>query len=400
MVSINTSTQTPKTSNGQLLILVGIILTSLNLRAAVTSLSDLVLIVAKDIPHFSPSLMGILPLLCFAIFGALAPSVKNKLGFEKSLLISMIMVGLGLVLRATCSNFYVFVLNSITALIGMSFGNVLLPPLFKKYFPNNTGHITALYSVLIAVSAGLPSIISADTVGLVGWRIDIGLWGLLGFAAAIPWLLQVIKRPDLTKASDAIEDGKFKPVYKWKQAWAMALLFGVGGMLPMYTIIDWLPTYLEEQHLTIKAAGMALFLYNTLGIVHSFLVPLIIGKLKHPYILIIIAFVLQVAGYLGFMFNVERAMLWAVIAAPGLLVVPAVFQLFNLRTRTPQGATHLSSFVQCIGYLFAVVGPMLFGSLKSISGGYMVPFTFLLLMSLVMAIAGIFALRKNYLEDE
>lgn len=398
MNNFSTHKQLESTYRSHILVLIGIILTSLNLRAAVTSLSDIFTEVSKDINGFDISFMGILPLLSFAIFGAVAPTIKNKLGFEKSLFISMFLVGIGLLLRSMASNFEMFIVESIIALAGMGFGNVLLPPLFKKYFPNHTGVITSLYSVLIAVSAGFPSILSANTINAVGWRVDIGLWAMVGFAAAIPWFLQILINPDVTKP-DHLENEKFPSVYKWKQAWAMAILFGVGGMLPMYTLINWLPTYLEQKGLSIQVAGMTLFLYNTIGIIHSFVIPLIIGRFKHPFLLILLAFILQLAGYVGFMFEYEHAYVWAVIAAPGLLAVPAVFQLFNLRSRTAQGATHLSSFVQFIGYLFAVAGPIFFGKLEVLSNGYTAPFVFLIIMSFIMLFAGFFAVKSNYIED-
>lgn len=73
--------------------------------------------------------------------------------------------------------------------------------------------------------------------------------------------------------------------------------------------------------------------------------------------------------------------------------------LFNLRTRTSKGATHLSSFVQCIGYLFAVLGPLAFGKLRTLTNSYVVAFSFLLIMSVVMLIAGYYSMKNNYLED-
>lgn len=384
---------------GQALVLAGIVITSLNLRAAVTSLSAIFSEVSRDIPGFEISLMGILPLLCFAVFGACAPVIKNRLGFEKALFVSMLMVGAGLLLRALTSGFSIFLLCSVIALAGMAFGNVLLPPMFKKYFPGNTGAITAVYAIVIAVSAGVPSVLSASTVETWGWRIDIGLWAAVGFAAAIPWLLQMLLRPELVRAEPSGAIKRSLRAYRWPQAWAMALLFGVGGMLPMYTVINWLPTYLQDNGMSMPAAGTALFLYNVLGILHSFAVPLVIGKMKNPFLLVILAFVLQIAGYLGFVLHVKGALIWCVITAPGLLTVPATFQLFNLRSRTPEGATQLSAFVQFIGYLFAAAGPITFGWLKKLSGGFMLPFAFLALMSVITLFAGYFAMRDNYLED-
>ena len=58
-----------------MLAFIGIVLVALNLRAAVTALSPIVDYIATDIPLSSLDLgfIGMLPPVCFAIFGILTP---------------------------------------------------------------------------------------------------------------------------------------------------------------------------------------------------------------------------------------------------------------------------------------------------------------------------------------
>lgn len=385
--------------DGKWIVLIGIIFTSLTLRSALTSLTDIYSYVEKDVHNFNASVMGVLPLFSFSFFGLLAPRIQKKIGYERALFVAMIMVSVGIFLRCFTSDFLFFSISSVIAFAGMAFGNVLLPPIFKKYFPDHIGIVTSFYSVLVAISAGLPSIISGDITSVYGWKVSLIIWAFVGIVAAIPWIAQIIlNSKEVSVAKDVHLIDHIKTM-KWKKSWMLAFLFGLGGMLPMYTVINWLPTYLTANGFTSETAGTILFLYNTLGIIHSFLVPIILPKLKKPYILIVLAVLFQIIGYVGFLYDVSGAWIWAVIAAPGLLTVPVTFQLFNMHSKTPNGAAHLSSFVQCIGYLLAVIGPLRFSLLHQVANNYIVPFWFLIMTSASVLYFGKEALEKGFIED-
>lgn len=388
-------------------ILMGIILSTLNLRAAVTSLSGIFSVVGHHIQGFNISIVGMLPLLSFAIFGLLTPKISQKIGYEFTLLISMTCVGIGLLTRIFMPTFGGFCISSIISLSGMAFGNVLMPTMIKKYFSNNTGAITSLYSVLLAISAGIPSIISSNTVYNLGWRFSLGIWSLVGFFAAIPWLIQILhlrnkgsNKTTLQIKNHDSDSPQLTFSLSSKTTWSVALLFGIGGMLPMYTMINWLPSYLKSVGFATTTVGTILFLYNTLGIFHSFLVPLFLERMKHPYLLIILAILLQISTFLGFWFFPHLSLIWAIIAAPSLLTVPAAFQLFNTHSHTPAGTAAISSMSQFIGYLLAALGPLIFGWLKNITGTYNFSFSFLIVLSILTLFFGYQAMKPGYIEDE
>ncbi|MCC3702897.1 MFS transporter [Rouxiella badensis] len=386
------------------LVLVGLVLVSLNLRAAVTSLSAIYGFIEHDISGFNANILGVLPLLSFAVFGSLTASVSRRLGYEGALLLSMLLVCAGIGLRTFTASFPVFVACSILALAGMGFGNVLVQPTIKKYFPDSVGGLTATYAVMIAVSAGLPSAIAVPISQSDGWRANVALWSLTALIAALPWVLQTIRthhQSDATvakpqqKAQSAV---KHIAVWKWPVAWSMVILFGV-SMMSMYAMLNWLPTYLIQNGISAANAGDMLFVYNIVGIAHSILVPIYLGRIKKPYIVVAIGGVMQIVGYMGFLYMPGESWVWAVVAAPGLMTIPATFQLINLRTRSVQGAASLSSFTQGIGYVFAAAGPFFFGQLHRFTAGWHASFWFLTVMAIIMMLAGGAAVRNKYLED-
>ena len=149
---------------GVLIVFIGILLSALNLRAAVTSLSTIFAVVAKHVTSFNVTVAGTLPLIAFAVFGLLAPLLVRKMSYELALFGSMMLIAVGLGTRILMPNFGGFCAATVIALAGMAFGNTLLPPLFKCYYPDRIGIITAIYSVVLAVSAGIPSILSLITI--------------------------------------------------------------------------------------------------------------------------------------------------------------------------------------------------------------------------------------------
>ncbi|PLR33025.1 MFS transporter [Chimaeribacter californicus] len=386
---------------GRLLVLIGIVLVSLNLRAAVTSLSAIYNVIAPDIHGFNAGVLGVLPLLSFALFGSLTALVSRRLGYEGALVLAMLMVCAGIGLRSFSHSFTAFMLYSVLALAGMGFGNVLVQPTIKKYFPDHIGGLTAVYAVMIAVSAGLPSAIAVPITQSDGWRANVALWSLTALLAALPWLWQVFRhRHDHPAAGTAPGTPPAAPhiaLWRWPVAWSLVILFGV-SMMSMYAMLNWLPTYLVQRGITAATAGDMLFVYNIVGIVHSILIPLWLGRMKKPYLVVAAGGLLQIISYMGFLYLPQAAWLWAVVAAPGLMTIPATFQLINLRTHTVGGAASLSSFTQGIGYVFAAAGPFLFGHLHH-GNNWSLSFWFLTAMSVLMLLAGGAAVRRVYLEE-
>ena len=57
-------------------------------------------------------------------------------------------------------------------------GNVLLPPLVKKYFPDRIGLMTTIYSTTMAVASFGPPLVAVPIADAAGWRLSLGLWAV------------------------------------------------------------------------------------------------------------------------------------------------------------------------------------------------------------------------------
>lgn len=398
---------------GRVLALVGIVLVALNLRLAITSLSVLYDAIGKDVTGFSVTFVGILPLICFSIFGLLAHNVAERIGFENSLLIAMLAVFVGTVFRAFSSEIWTFAACTVVAGAGMAFGNVLLFPVIKKYFPDHIGAMTATFSVLLAVSSAVPPSLAIPVADAVHWRVSIGWWGIVALAAALPWIA-IRPDKDLQAYEKAHNESKLGagathpeasthvPVWKWPIAWSLMSLFGF-GFLSRFSVTTHLKSYLDpvsgQQYFSAAEVGSMLSVYNSLGLFHALIIPLVIGRMKHPYIIIALSGTLQIIGYLGLLYEPTLSWAWAVVLAPSWMVCTALFQLINLRTHTTTGASALSGFVQGVGYIFAGIGPLFVGLLHEWTGGWSVPIWFLIVAAAVMMVVGVPSVKHEYLED-
>ncbi|MGI4878916.1 MAG: MFS transporter [Janthinobacterium lividum] len=373
-------------------------LVALNLRAAVVSLPPIYDAIAASFPISiaARSLMGALPLVCFAMFGLLARSASRRFGLEKSLLIAMAMVATGEFARAALSHsMLVFGSLSVICLGGMGMGNVLLPPAITHYFRDRVGTISGLFQVLMVVSASLPSLIAVPTTEALGWRTSVGLWSVLGLLAMLPWLR-------LTQAHDArdhpVSVASFA-AWRWPTAWAIMIVFSMGPLV-MYAMIAWLPQLLvDTAGVTRESAGTMLAVYNAVGLVHSMLIPVILTKLKRPFLVVLFAIACLATGTLGLAYAPHLPWPWIILAGAGAMLLNVGLTLVNMRSRTEEGTTALSSFVQSGGYLIAGFGPIVVGYLHLAAGSWIVPCWFMASTGIVAALAAVVALRPVYIED-
>ncbi|WP_394279327.1 MFS transporter [Microbacterium sp.] len=173
---------------GRTLAIVGILLIAFSLRSAVASLSPLYDHIAEDfaVPAAVAGLIGTVPPLCFAVFGLLASGFERRFGLERTTVAALVLMTAGLVVRAVAPDAVGLLLGSVFVFAGVGVGNVLVPALVKKYFPDRIALLTTVYSTTMAVSTTLPPLLAVPVADAAGWRISLGLWAVFALAALIP----------------------------------------------------------------------------------------------------------------------------------------------------------------------------------------------------------------------
>jgi MFS transporter, CP family, cyanate transporter len=389
---------TPDRLQGVLLVS-GIVLLAANLRPALTGVAPLIGQIRTDtgVSNGVAGLLTTLPLLAFGVLSPVAPRLARRLGMERALLASLLVLAAGILLRSAGA---VTALFLGTAILGaaIAVGNVLLPGLIKREFPERAGLMTSVYSTALGISAALAAGASVPVAQLtgMGWRGSLALWALPALLAAIAWVPQA-RRSDLPEnASSRIPHG-VSGLWRSALAWQVTLFMGLQS-LAYYVTLTWLPEILREEGMSAARAGWMLGLTQAVAIVTIFSAPVIAGRRSSQRGVVVVAVALSGAGTLGLLVAGSIASaLWVVLLGLGQ---GACFSLaltfFALRAPDSEHAAALSGMAQTAGYLLAAAGPFLFGVLRDATHAWDVPLALLLAVTVCLLIAGLGAARDAH----
>lgn len=384
-----------------MLIMAGILLVALNLRAAITSLGALLDEVSTGL-HLSGTVAGLvttLPALAFAGFGAATPWLTRRLPAARILVGAMALLAVGQLLRALSGSAWTFLLTSAIALAGIAIANVLLPVLVKEHFPHRPGLMTGVYSMTLILGTTTASAASVPVAHAFGdWRAGLGVWGLLAAVAVLPWLRPALRRtPASARAAAAVPRVR---AGRTRLGWAMAIYFGAQS-LSGYATMGWLAQMFRDAAFTPTDAGLLLAGVTAVGVPFALLMPTLAGKLRDLRPLVLIMSAAMIASYLGLALAPHGgALAWVALLALGQAAFPLALAMIGMRARTGEGVVALSAFAQSTGYLIAALGPLLVGILYEATGGWTLPLGFLIAAAVVQAFSGLAAARPRFLEDE
>ena len=376
---------------------IGIILVTLNLRTAITPLSPIYNRIGESFPitTISQSILGMLPPISLSMFGWIAPRLASKIGFEKTLLLAMIMIFIGLVSRSVSSSVLMFSLFFFISLMGIGISNVLLPPVIKVYFPTQIGLLTSIYTALVSVSASIPALLVIPMTESYGWRVSTAIWAILAIMAAVPWAMLLKNNPTIPGNTKVRQ----LPAWHWSTSWALMVIFGFYNFI-LFAVISWLPKILTSISQTPPSeVGKMLSVLTAVGFIPALFIPYLVTRIKHPYFLILTFAICTIAGCLGLIFLPEAVLVWVISIGLGMAQVPICLTLINLRSRTPAGASALSGFVQGVGFLFGALGPLVIGAAYNLTGTWIVALWLLVGTAVISALAGLVVVKPGSLED-
>ena len=391
---------------GRTLALLGIVLVAANLRTAVAALSPVVSQISTDVPLSATAIgvLGMLPPVCFAVFGIFTPVYTRRLGLENVLVLALTAMLIGHLTRGLAGSLPVLVIGSVVTFAGLGVGNVLLPPLVKKYFPDRVGLVTSLYVTMLSLSTLFPPLIAVPVADAAGWRVSLGLWMLPVLIALVPWVTMFVRHRVQVTPGTVVEEAEPELVGRiWRSsiAWALAVVFAASS-LNAYAMFAWLPQLLiDTAGVTPAQAGTLLSVYAAMGIPCALLIPWLTARMKNVAGLVYLGVAVFLLGDLGLLLAPGTlTWLWVVLAGLGPLLFPLVLVLINLRTRTHAGSVALSGFVQSVGYTLGALGPLSVALLHELTGGWTAPLLFLIGTALAITVAGAVIARPHLLEDD
>lgn len=415
----------PRPWRGRIAALLGILLMALSVRAAVVSVPPLLDLIGPELgfTSFTTGLLAMLAPIIFAVSGLLTPRMIAGFGLERTLLLAVVVAIIGQAGRAFVGDVTSFLLLSALTMVGYGIGNVVLPPLVKKYFPDRISLVTSGYVTLIAIGTAMSPMFAVPLEQVSDWRFSIGFWTLASVVVLVPWAIQ-FAADRRRRSAEAAEHARLaatesaaqtsarlagvvpveaeRRINPWRSrvAWGLAI-FLAGNSGQTYVYFTWLPPYLIGEGLDPAVAGSALGYFAILGLPVSLLVPLVVPRMRHPIYAAGLFIVLWIIGHAGMFFLPTQGTWWWITSAGlGQGTFAMALLMINLRSRTTYGSGVLAGFSQGLGYAGAAIAPLLFGVVRDATGGWAASFGMLGVCLLVLIVGAVMINGPRQIEDD
>lgn len=398
------ATTTAASGTGRLprfgLALIGVLLIAVNLRASFTAVGPVLGLMRQDLglSGAAAGLLTSLPLLAFAAFSPVAPALARKLGLDRALWLALLLIALGIVTRSVPWEPGVWTGTGLLG-IGIAFINVLLPSLVKRDFPYRVAQVTGVYSAVQSSVAALAAgvVVPIADASPWSWRLALGVWAGMAVIAMAVMLPRVRARKPIPLAADTAGREPRRSPWTAALAWQVTIFMGLQSV-PFFVFVAWLPSILHDRGISAGTAGWYLFLFQIVSVLGNLGTATLAHRLNDQRLIGLAGGVLCFLTYTGLLLVPQLALLWTVTGGLGCgSTIVLALSLFSLRTRNHSQAAALSGMAQSVGYLLAAAGPVAFGWLHDLTGGWSIPLGLTAAVMVVMSVFAMLASRNRFL---
>lgn len=377
---------------------IGVLLIAVNLRVSFVSVGPVLGNISSDLGLSSAAagfLTG-LPLIAFALFSPVAPAFAARLGLDRALWLSLLILATGIVLRSLPVPGVIW---GGTAFIGLAiaFLNVLVPSLVKRDFPLRVSQVTGSYTAVQAAFAavGAAVVVPVAQTSPAGWRLALGIWvglALIAMAVLLPWLRRHRSGGSTHAASPAVA---YRSPWASALGWQVTMFMGLQS-IAFYVLMAWLPTIEHSRGVPATTAGIHLSLFLLISVFASLATGGILHRGPDQRLVSFTSGALAFVTFAGLALAPDLILVWVVLGAIGcgsLIVIALSF--FSLRSVNFPQAASLSGMAQSVGYGLAAVGPVMFGALRDASGDWTLPLLVTAGIMALLAVTGVLAGRDR-----
>ena len=289
-----------------ILMIIALFIASLNLRPSINSIAPLLETIRTSLGMNASvaSLLTSIPVLCMGLFAPVAVKFSGKWGIERVLGWSLLVIGVGTILRFFTNSISFLFITAFIAGIGIAFAGPLLPGFIKRHFPKHVPSMIAIYTVALTLGAALSSsLIVPMQNSMNSWQSALGIWAVIAFVAVLLWWLFVMRhiRPQDHPASTGT---KTRMPWTNKKAWLLTLTFGLMAML-FYSFTAWLPEIIQGMGYSKSYAASALTIFVVVQIPVSLVLPILLRKFPSRRLWLTVAALLQLVGLVMLAFSIE-----------------------------------------------------------------------------------------------
>ncbi|WP_210339923.1 MFS transporter [Bosea sp. ASV33] len=375
-----------------------LVLIAFNLRPVFSSASTLLPEISGTLglSSLGASVLTTLPVVCLGLFSPLAPRLSRWIGTERTLLAAVLLLACGTALRGFASVPLLF-LGTALAGASIAIGNVLLPGVVKRDFPDRAALMTGWYTMALCAGAAGAAGLTLPIKQSFGLSLGgaLAVWALPALLAGLLWLPQVLSNRFQAAGTRPNVQG----LWRNRLAWHVTLFMGLQSALA-YCVFGWLVPILRERGLDGVTAGAIVSVSVMMQAAACLVAPHIAVRGRDQRAINVALSALAVVALLGLLFApLWSVWFWAVLQGMGQGGLIAVaLTVIVLRARDAHVAAQLSSMAQCVGYLLAAIGPLVVGLIHGWTGSFAWSAVLFVLLGAGTAVNGWFAGRALHVE--
>jgi CP family cyanate transporter-like MFS transporter len=359
-----------------------IFILALNLRMGISSVGPVLPQVVHDldVTLVYASFLTTVPVVMMGIASPFSARMGARFGLERTVVGAIAIVGIATAVRYWATSPITLIVSAALLGCGIAAGNTMLPAVVRRYFPAHGALLTGIYTVGINMGAGIAAFGTPRLAQSLSstWRGALAIWAGMAVVALIVWLVVANRTPRQPVALTV-----YMP-RRTRQAWIAAALFGLQSIV-YYGVLAWLAPLYEERGWSKVQAGLLLSFFTAMQVVGALSASLLVqrtGRLVDG--LRITAAVSALGLVLVAVSPLSFPWLWIVVLGVGAGgIFPLTLTVPLATTSSVDEARSLTASMLFYGYLLGATGPFAVSILRSVSGGFTVPFVMLAVLALL-----------------
>ena len=341
-----------------------------NVRAVFGVTPPLVPVISDDLSlsATAASLLTSVPILAMAVCAPFGHTLTTRLGADRAMIALLTFLGLAELSRLLIGSAVPLVLSA--GLIGGALGiiSTLVPAFISYYLPRVRGLATGVYSTSMAMGVGLAAGTAQPiTQHLGGWRVALGLWGVVAFALVAALVAVRAAGAGMPRETGPVE--RVSLPLRERRAWFVAAVYCVPMFLG-FGVIAWLPSLFIEHGIAPGTAALYLVLFQGVQLFSILTLTPLTDRIPGRRGVFTTVMVTTTAGLLLLCLEPRD------LALPGLLLagfgIGGASSLALVKVQdeatSPQDATRLSSMAMLFSFTAGAAGPFLMGALADATG--------------------------------
>lgn len=394
-------------SRGQTaLLVIAVCLAAMNMRPTITTLGPVLDEIGADTGMSTPTLgvLAAVPLVTWALLSPLAHGLGRRFGMTRVMFASLAVIGIGTAVRSWPGPVASLWIGTVLIGAALAVVNVLMPAVVKRDFPGHVTGMTAVYSALLggfgAIASGVVVPISHATGGQAtgDWRAALAVTGGALLLPAIALWLWLALRP---RHRPPAVGGRRRHTGIWTDgtAWAVAGYMGLQAAT-FYMIVTWLASIAVDAGHSPVEAGVDVMLYQVGSVAGAITLPVTLRGRRDERLVAAALPLLGVVALAGLLAVPAGVTAWGMLLglASGAMLAMSL-TLMAQRARTSEDASALSGMSQGVGYAIAAAGPIAFGWVHALTGGWSASLLLTIALLVALAAVGVVAGRPGFVLD-